>query len=109
MTSPKGESLPGAVIPFPKDDRNGNDGVPRCLLQDPDMAARLSRLENQCFRIEALVRGIDHHLHRLQADTTALSGRVANQPTTWTMVATLVGGQLAFAAVLVAALLLVFT
>lgn len=106
MTASKGDQLPGAEIPFSADDRHGNRSVRGCVLHDPGMEARLARLERQTVRMEALLHGIEHHLRRVQTDTTELNGRLASRPTTWMMVATMLCGQLALAGIVVAALLL---
>jgi hypothetical protein len=106
MTVSQVDPLPGAVIPFPVDDRHGNDATRACGLHESGVEARLARLERQSLRIETLLHGIEHHVRHLQAHATELNGRVANRPTTWMMVATMLGGQLALACILVAALLL---
>jgi len=81
---------------------------------DPSMEMRLQRLEETFPRIEALMRSIDDRLRRVetavdrvrnvQIELAELKGRVANLPSTWAMVTTILGGQVAFAAVLVAIL-----
>lgn len=109
MPASNGNQLPRAVIAFPTEDSQADDLAPDDGLHVPGMEVRLARLENQSARIEALVRGIDDHLRRLQAETVELKGRLASRPTTWVMVATMLAGQLALAGILIAALLLLFT
>lgn len=76
---------------------------------DPDMEVRVARLEDQFNRIEALLKGIDDRARRLEIDAGELKGRLAHLPTTWAMVTTVVGGQVALAGILFAAMRLVGT
>ena len=108
MPASKGNPLPRAVIPFLTDARQDDDLAHDDSLHVPGMEVRLARLENQSARIEALVRGIDDHLRQLRAETVELKGRLASRPTTWVMLATMIGGQLALAGILIATLLLMF-
>ena len=71
---------------------------------DPGMDARVSRLEDQYTRIETLLRSIDDRVRRLEIDAGELKGRMASLPGTWAMITTVVGGQVALAGLLFAAL-----
>jgi hypothetical protein len=81
---------------------------------DPGMEMRLQRLEETLPRIEALLRSLDDRLRRVeievervrnvQIDLAELKGRITNLPSTWAMVTTILGGQVAFAAVFLALL-----
>ena len=69
---------------------------------DPSMAMRLQRLEEFLPRIEALMKSVDDHVRRVEIEVAEMKGRVASLPSTWAMVTTILGGQVAFAAVLAA-------
>jgi len=60
------------------------------------MEARVVRLEDQFARIEALLHGIDGRAHAIEFGAADLKGRLASMPGTWAMIATAVGGQVAF-------------
>ncbi len=66
------------------------------------MDARMTRLEEQYSRIEALLRGVDDRLRKVETDIAELKGRVANLPSTWAMVTTMLGGQITLAGFLIA-------
>ncbi len=67
---------------------------------DPGMEARMTRLEDQFTRIETLLKSIDDRVRKLEIDAAELKGRFAHLPTTWAMVTTVVGGQVALAGIL---------
>lgn len=79
---------------------------------DPSMAMRVQRLEDTLPRIEVLMKSLDDRLRRVetevervrdvQIDLAELKGRIVNLPSTWAMVTTILGGQIAFAAVFLA-------
>ncbi len=71
---------------------------------DPDMDARVTRLEDQFSRIEALLKGLDDRVRHVERDTAETKGRLANLPTTWAMIATVIGGQVALGGLILAAL-----
>ena len=98
---------------------------------DPGMDARVTRLEEQYGRIETLLRAIDDRVGRIEdrvgriedhvgriedrvgrlddrlrhieIDVAELKGRIVNLPTTWAMITTMIGGQIALAGILLAA------
>lgn len=91
---------------------------------DPGMDARVTRLEEQYGRIETLLRAIDDRagriedrvgriedhverlddrIRRIEIDVAELKGRIVNLPTTWAMITTMIGGQIALAGILLAA------
>lgn len=98
------------VLPF-----IGGPGVPPIAgggggPHDPGMDARVTRLEDQYGRIETLLRAIDDRVGRLddrvrhiEIEVAELKGRIVNLPTTWAMITTMIGGQIALAGILVAA------
>lgn len=69
---------------------------------DPDMATRVQRLEDTLPRIQALLQGLDERLRRGEVDLAEMKGRIANLPSTWAMITTMLGGQVAFAAAILA-------
>lgn len=71
---------------------------------DPGMEARLTRLEDQFTRIEDLLRGIDDRVRKIEVDAGELKGRLGGLPSTWAMIATVIGGQVALAGLLFGAL-----
>ena len=68
------------------------------------MNARVTRLEDQFSRIEALLRSIDDRVRKLEIDAGELKGRISSLPGTWAMIATVLGGQVALAGLLFTAL-----
>jgi uncharacterized coiled-coil protein SlyX len=66
------------------------------------MDARMTRLEEQYSRIETLLRGLDDRLRKVESDIAELRGRVANLPSTWAMITTMLGGQVTLAGFLIA-------
>lgn len=112
------------VLPF-----IGGPGVPPIAgggggPHDPGMDARVTRLEDQYGRIETLLRAIDDRMGRIddrvgriedrveqlgdrvrhiEIDVAELKGRIVNLPTTWAMITTMIGGQIALAGILLAA------
>ncbi len=71
------------------------------------MEARVAKFEDQFARIGTLLRSVDDHVRKLQIDAAETKGRIANLPTTWAMVTAVIGGQVALAGILIAALRLV--
>ena len=67
---------------------------------DPDMEARVAILEAQFKRIEALLGTIDGRLQNLAVEVAETKGRIANMPSTWAMIGTVIGGQVALAGLL---------
>ena len=70
---------------------------------DPNMEARVTRLEDQFTRIEALLRSIDDRVRNLEIGAGEMKGRVANLPSTWALIGTVIGGQIALAGLLLGA------
>ena len=88
---------------------------------------RVARLEEQFAGITALLRGVDdrlrkievdgaeikgrlsslsnvdERLRRIEAEASEIKGRLSNLPTTWAMIATVIGGQVALAGLLLGA------
>jgi chromosome condensin MukBEF ATPase and DNA-binding subunit MukB len=71
------------------------------------MALRLQRLEEALPRIEALLRAVDDRLRKVEIDLAEIRGRIANLPSTWAMITTMLGGQVAFAAAILVILRIV--
>jgi len=71
---------------------------------DPGMEMRLQRLEETLPRIEALLRSLDARLRGVEIELAELKGRVTNLTSIRAMVTTILGGQVAFAAVFLAVL-----
>jgi len=70
---------------------------------DPEKAIRVQRLEDTCQRIEALLTRIDDRLRKVEIDVAEMKGRIAQLPSTCAMT-TMLGGQVAFAAAILAIL-----
>ncbi len=66
------------------------------------MAIRAQRLEDTCQRIEALLTRMDDRLHKVEIDVAEMRGRIAQLPSIWAMITTMLGGQVAFAAAILA-------
>jgi predicted nuclease with TOPRIM domain len=73
----------------------------------PDMEVRVSRLEEQFGRIETLLTRMDGRLEKLddrvrnvEIELSRVEGKVGQLPTTWAMLMSIVGSQIAFAGVL---------
>jgi hypothetical protein len=71
------------------------------------MATRLQRLEDALPRIEALLRGVDDRLRKVEVDLAEMKGRIANLPSAWAMATTTLCSQVAFAAAILAILKIV--
>ena len=71
---------------------------------DPKMEIRMVRLEDQFSRIEILLKGIDDRVRAVELELRESKGRMSNLPTTWAMIATVVGGQVGLVALLFTAL-----
>nr|WP_294524693.1 hypothetical protein [uncultured Rhodopila sp.] len=64
----------------------------------------IKRLEDTCQRIEALLTRMDDRLRKVEIDVAEMRGRIAQLPSTWAMITTMLGGQVAFAAAILAIL-----
>jgi hypothetical protein len=82
----------------------GGDGA-----HDPTVEMRLQRLEDTFPRIEALMKSIDERLRKVEIELAELRGRIANLPTTWAMISTMLVGQITLAGFLLAILRVVGT
>lgn len=71
---------------------------------DPDMEARVKRLEDGLQRIETLLVELDKGQRSFGVDLAYLRGRVENLPSTWAMITAIMAGQIALAGILIAAL-----
>jgi septal ring factor EnvC (AmiA/AmiB activator) len=71
------------------------------------MAMRLQRLEDTLPRIETLLASVDDRLRKAEIDLAEIKGRIAHLPSTWAMITTMLGGQVAFAAAILAILRIV--
>ena len=122
-----GDKGAGKIVPFPFKPHGGlaggGDGP-----HDPDMETRLRRLEDSIPRIEALMTRMDDRLRvmetdigemkgrtaplltlgdkvdKLAIDVAEVKGRVTHLPSTWAMITTMLGGQIALAGLLAAIL-----
>jgi hypothetical protein len=81
----------------------GNAGSPH----DSGMEIRLQRLDDTCSRIEVLLANVDDRLRKVEIDLAEMRGRISHLPLTRTMITTMLGGQVAFAAAILAILKLV--
>jgi hypothetical protein len=79
------------VVPFP-----GGFDPPPGGPHDPDMERRVTQLE-------ADFREIMGQLTAIRADLAEVKGRVTHLPGTFTMITTVIGGQVALAGILAAA------
>lgn len=68
------------------------------------MEVRVARLEDQFGRIETLLRVIDDRLRKFEVDAGEMKGRLSGLPSTWAMVTTVIGAQVALAGLFLAAL-----
>ena len=96
----------GNIYPFPLQDSDRvvpGGGPPH----GPGVEARVARLEDQFGRIEALLRGTDDRVHRLEVDSSEMKGRLSGLPSTWALVTTIIGGQITLVGLLFAALRLI--
>ena len=105
MPNQKSDEVATNVFSFPGRARSGagvafGGGGPH----DPDMETRVTRLEDQFTRIEALLLSIDDSVRKLEIDAGELKGRLASLPGTWAMIVTVIGGQVALAGLLFGAL-----
>jgi hypothetical protein len=62
----------------------------------PDMEMRVARLEED-------MRAVRTDLSAMRADTSYIRGRVESLPTTWSMIGTMIAGNVALVGLLVAA------
>jgi hypothetical protein len=76
-------------------------GVPH---HDPSMEMRVQRLEDTLPRIERLMASLDERLRKVEITVAEMNGRMTNLPSTWAMITTMLGGQIAFAGTIVAIL-----
>ena len=68
------------------------------------MEIRMARAEDQFGRIETLLKGIDDRVRTVGLELHESKGCMSDLPTTWAMVATVIGGQIALAGLLFTAL-----
>ena len=68
------------------------------------MDVRVARLEDQFSRIESLLKAIDDRVRSVELEMREMKGRQSSLPTTWSMIVTVIGGQVALAGLLFAAL-----
>ena len=118
-----GDKGAGKIVPFPFKPHGGLAGVGDGP-HDPDMETRLRRLEDSIPRIEALMTRMDDRLRvmetdigemkgqtaplltlgdkvdKLAIDVAEVKGRVTHLPSTWAMITTMLGGQIALAGLL---------
>lgn len=92
------------MVDFPGQPQQGGVAPGGSGPHDPGMEARVTRLEDQFTRIEALLKSIDERVRKLEIDAGELKGRIAGLPSTWAMIATVLGSQVALAGLLFAAL-----
>jgi hypothetical protein len=78
----------------------GGGGAPH----DPSMEMRVQRLEDTLPRIERLMASLDERLRKVEITVAEMNGRMTNLPSTWAMITTMLGGQIAFAGTIVAIL-----
>ncbi len=69
----------------------------------PALEARVAVLEEIVRRIDAKLDRIEGRLDTLSAEVAELRGIVRNLPSTWAMITAIIGGQVALAAMLMAA------
>lgn len=55
------------------------------------------------------MRSVDDRLRKVEIELAEMKGRITNLPTTWAMITTMLGGQIALAGFLVAILRIVGT
>jgi len=68
------------------------------------MEMRVQRLEDTLPRIERLMASLDERLRKVEITVAEMNGRMTNLPSTWAMITTMLGGQIAFAGTIVAIL-----
>jgi hypothetical protein len=68
------------------------------------MEMRVQRLEDTLHRIEELLASLDNRLRKVEITVAEMNGRMTNLPSTWAMITTMLGGQIAFAGTIVAIL-----
>jgi hypothetical protein len=78
----------------------GGGGPPH----DPGMEMRVQRPEDTLHRIEGLLASLDERLRKVEITVAEMNGRMTNLPSTWAMITTMLGGQIAFAGTIVAIL-----
>jgi hypothetical protein len=85
----------------------GGGGPPH----DRSMEMRVQRLEDTLLRIEGLLASLDarvgkieDRLRSVEIELSGMNGRMTNLPSTWAMITTMLGGQIAFAGTIVAIL-----
>jgi len=71
------------------------------------MEFRVQRLEESMLRIEALLKGLDDRMGKLdermrnvEVDIAEMKGRMTHLPSMWAMLTAIMGGQIAFGAVM---------
>jgi hypothetical protein len=83
----------------------GGGGPPH----DPSMEMRVQRLEDTLHRIEGLLASLDGRMGKIEdrlrgveIEISGMNGRMTKLPSTWAMITTTLGGQIAFAGTIVA-------
>ncbi len=64
---------------------------------------RVGRIEDRVGRIDDRVEQLGDRVRHIEIDVAELKGRIVNLPTTWAMITTMIGGQIALAGILLAA------
>jgi hypothetical protein len=72
--------------------------------QDRRMEMLFERLEDTLRRIEERMTSLDDQLRRVEIAVAEMNGRMTNLPSTWAMITTMLGGQIAFAGTIAAIL-----
>jgi hypothetical protein len=68
------------------------------------MEMRLQGLEDILARIERRMASLDERMRKIEITVAEMNGRMTNLPSTWAMITTMLGGQIAFAGTLAAIL-----
>ncbi len=71
---------------------------------DPVLAFRVGKIEEQLVRLDATLDKIDERLRALEKSVAELTGIVRHLPTTWVMVTAMIGGQITLAGLLFGAI-----
>ena len=95
------------VYPFPVANAGGSLAGGPGGPHDPTMETRLRRLEDMFARVEALMTSVDERLRKVEIEVAEVRGRLTHLPSTWAMITTMLGGQVALAAAILAILRLV--
>lgn len=101
MTPSSGDGSNIYSFPSQEGDKVASSGGPP---HGSDMEARVAKLEDQFGRIEALLHGIDDRVRSIEINAAEMKGRLSSLPGTWAVITTVIGGQVALAGLLFAAL-----